>query len=184
MTASTSEDPFEQFAKAMSSTEEVVDKLAKEEPPRPPDGPISIGEAIDAYVDWEQYAKKRKAAESAYTKTRNEFYQSMIDSALRASPFAARVPGEIVRGNKHAVQFLTTAKPEFDEAKLREMDIKYSATHTAAGGVPPVDGLTVKYTANPDRARNSDIEAELRSAIVGWTESDKLKVIPFGGETK
>lgn len=176
----TDDDPFVEFAKAMTSTDETVKKVKAEEPELPSAG-SSIEEIIDSYGKFTEHMKMRAAAERAWVKSRKEYLESMLLAELdrrgfKAS-FASEEPSLIPFGKISGREFTATVdygeKTVFDQEALRAIDLK---TVASSAGAPPV-GLSVKYTAAPDKAVEDDVKADLTDAITGYQYSRRVSFV-------
>ena len=205
------EDPFEQFAKAMASSEEVVNKIREETPPAPT-STMTDQEKIDLYVEFERWAKERKAAESALMKSMRKMYSEAINPVLDRNhypaeytttgkimwpmpgtpevpitihvptPTGVRAVSNQLTGKKHSLVVSYNGSPNWNEGRLREIDMAYSSSVASSVSMvpPPPAGIKVKYSADASKAVDPTIGEAIANTIESHTFTRKLTPV-FGG---
>jgi hypothetical protein len=173
------DDPFTEFAKAMETTGETVEKIKAEAPAMP--GPASsVQEIIDSYGEFAEYVKVRSAAERAYVKSRKDFLEAALNAELTkqgyVKSFSSNEPSPYmvgtISGEKFEASIDYSEKATFSQEKLREIDMNVTAGAPAVS-LPP--GLSVKYSANPEKAIAEDFKHDLMGAITGYEYERKVK---------
>lgn len=174
----TKTDAFEEFAASLAATEEAFKKTASDEPPIPhPTENIRV--KIDAYVEFLEWEKKRKAAEAAYIKARKAAFSAPINNL--AAEVVTRIGSasadtRVVAGIQHAISITPKGVVKFDQEKLRRLDIGYAL------GSPSIDvlpGLQPKYTVDID-AVPPTLRPQVEEAVSSVTIKPMIDAIKDG----
>ena len=167
----TTNDPFEEFAATLAATEEAYKKTASQEPVLPAPT-ASEAEHIDAYVEFLEWEKQRKAAEAAYVKARKAAFASPVhglgESVIHkyGDAFESMFPnGYIFAGNKHAVSISPKTGHKFDQERLRQLDVSYFSGRPTGEAIP---GIAPKYAVDMS-AIPPHMVADVSAAIMSTT---------------